>query len=161
VIDNTQVEKIQDKLFKDPSLNVYAVIDGAAVKDLRFKLWEMQPEYCCLWAGALEPDMEEVAPYLVKLDEAFIKYLISSASVEKSTIFIKTKRDLKGVRRGLRRVLLVKGAHDESLLFRFYDPRVLSYMCGILNSEQARFFKDVGDYMVLNNDEVCSMRFVE
>lgn len=145
MIDNAQFEKIQDELFKDPSLNVYAVIDGAAVKDLRFKLWEMQPEYCCLWAGKLEPDMEEVAPYLVSIERntEFLSWLILNGWGNSWNIFIINNLRLREVRKNFRKFLTVKGPSSEPLIFRFYDPRVFRDAVGIMDESQYNFFNGV------------------
>src|SRR5438105_1252769 len=59
-------EKISQYLFSNVT-RTYMVLDGAAVPDLPMKLYEMRPQRYCLFPGELEPDMEEVAPYLVRL----------------------------------------------------------------------------------------------
>ncbi len=67
-MSEAMLKKITDALFIDSSNEVYAVLDGASIPILRDKLYEDEPEHVCLYAGDLEPDMEEVAPYLVRLD---------------------------------------------------------------------------------------------
>ena len=142
MLENIEFDEIQSALFKDRELNTYAVIDGAAVKVLRFKLWELQPEHCCLWAGKLAPDMEEVDPYLVKLerDSEFTHWLIKSGWGNNWNIFVNSANDLKGVRKHLRKFLMVEGPDGESQLFRFYDPRVLADFLKVIEPTQAKEF---------------------
>src|SRR5512134_145866 len=52
---------------EDPNLT-FAVLDGAAIPDLREQLHALEPRHECLYMGDLEPDMAEVAPYLVQLE---------------------------------------------------------------------------------------------
>lgn len=153
MIDNAQVEKIQDELFKDPSLNVYAVIDGAAVKDLRFKLWEMQPEHCCLWAGKLEPDMEEVAPYLILLPRftEITNWLVEQIEQYSCGIYVRTKNTMPDVRKQLRKFLMVSDEQKNIMLFRFYDPRVFSEFMKIMDESQKKQFVSNGMEYVLTN----------
>ena len=60
------VDSLISEIFTD-SPNTYAVLDGASIPQLRQALYQMKPEYECLYLGELTGDMAEVAPYLVRL----------------------------------------------------------------------------------------------
>lgn len=128
MLDNTPLSAFKEQLFSDRAVDVYAVIDGAAVKELRYKIWKMQPESCCLWAGELAPDMQEVAPYLIKLEKysEFTDWLMTNGWGENWGIYLSTHLNFKQIRKHLRKFLVAKGANGETLLFRFYDPRVMA-----------------------------------
>jgi len=120
-------EKLERFLFAERARAV-AVLDGAAVPDLPSKIYEMQPHAVCLYRGELEPDMAEVAPYLVELfpDTAFTNWLLSEGLGGKSWgIFARSPFSLTELRKHFRKFLTVYDEAGNPLLFRYYDPRVL------------------------------------
>src|SRR5689334_3416011 len=61
-------------------IQTFAVLDGAWIPDLVDQLYgENKPEFVCLYRGELEPDIAEVAPYLVRLerDAPFTDWLLT------------------------------------------------------------------------------------
>ena len=111
----------------DPTLATYTILDGAACEDLLPILEQHDPDHCCLYAGDLDDDVEEVAPYLIRLepDHPFTAWLLESIGHKPWGIFCKAPSTLRELRKHFRQFLLVKGPEGENLYFRFYDPRVL------------------------------------
>ncbi|MCK7510898.1 MAG: DUF4123 domain-containing protein [Desulfobacterales bacterium] len=74
-------------------MHVYAVLDGASIKSLGPKLYNLRPEHVCLYRGRLEPDMAEVAPYLVRLeqDSAFAQWVLGDGWGKHWGIFAVTR----------------------------------------------------------------------
>lgn len=111
-------------------LNTYAVLDGASIPDLLDHLYVEQdrPEFVCLYRGELEPDIAEVAPYLVRLEQGtpFTDWLLTECWGKHFGVFMRSVVDLQTLRRHFRRFLRVKGPDDRILYFRFYDPRVMN-----------------------------------
>lgn len=155
-MDNNKLEQIKQQLFgkvqsdgrydehaQQPS-NVYAVIDGAATPELRFKLYDWQPQNCCLWSGKFEPDLEEVAPYLVTLQPAcaFTDWLLAEGWHAHWNIFVETELDFKACRKHLRKFLQAKAPSGDTLIFRFYDPRVMALFAPNSDAHQAAQFYD-------------------
>ena len=120
-------KKLNRELFADPETNVYAVLDGASIPVLRDKLYEEEPEHVCLYAGDLEPDLEEVARYLVSLQQGsrFTDWLIISGWGKHWGFFASVKEDLRTVRKHFRTFLLVQDPEGKTLYFRYYDPRAM------------------------------------
>lgn len=139
MIEDDQVEQLRNQILGNHDNFVYAVIDGAACPQLRFKLYDWAPEHCCLYSGKLEPDMEEVAPYLVKLqqDSIFTNWLIKEGWDNHWSIFVESELDFKALRKQIRKLLLVKSPEGETLVFRFYDPRVMSIFLPTCDGDQA------------------------
>ena len=54
-VNENKVSQIKRLLLADTDNTLYGVIDGAATPELRFKLYDWEPESCCLWSGKLEP----------------------------------------------------------------------------------------------------------
>src|SRR3954447_16399238 len=120
------VDTLQKQLFSVKG-NLFAVIDGAAMPDLLDALYRLKPPFHCLYRGELQPDMAEVAPYLVQLQEGsgFTTWLLLKGLGKPFGIFLSSSADLLKVRRHLRRLLTVHTEGGKPMLFRFYDPRVL------------------------------------
>ena len=124
----SDINVVHKALFSQPEAYIYAVIDGAATADLRFKLYDWQPESACLWLGKLEPDMQEVAPYLVRLtpDDPFTDWLLNTGWGRRWNIFLVSHAPFAVIKRHLRRFLIINGPQGDSLYFRFYDPQVFA-----------------------------------
>lgn len=139
MLDKKAIEKIKEHLFVD-ELNTYAVIDGAACPELRFKIYDWEPQSVCLWSGALEPDMQEVAPYMVLLDRdsTFTEWLITQGWDNHWNIFVTSELDFKAFRKQIRKLLLVKSSEGQNMVFRFYDPRVMEMFKTVWSEEQKK-----------------------
>jgi hypothetical protein len=83
-------------LYAEEDAKAYAVLDGASVRELLPKLDEYQPETICLFRGELEPDMAEVAPYLIELhpESDFTRWAIEQGWGEHWGIFVVARSDI-------------------------------------------------------------------
>jgi Domain of unknown function (DUF4123) len=109
-------------------INTFVVLDGASVPDLLDQLYaDPAPEFVCLYRGELEPDIAEIAPYLVRLEPhtAFTDWVLTEGWSRHWGIFALSRSGLKAVRTHFRKFLMVKDPEGKQLYFRFYDPRVL------------------------------------
>ena len=120
-----QVEKLKSELFGEDT--VFVVLDGASVPGLLAKLTELQPVHTCLYRGDIEPDLAEVAPYLVQLepDAPFTDWVLTEGWGNHWGVFLTARTDFGTVHRHLRKLLIVHDPDGKPLYFRFYDPRVL------------------------------------
>ena len=125
-------------LFSERKTFTYAILDGASVEGLLDQLYKYEPEFECLYRGELQPDLAEVAPYLVKLDKesVFTDWVIENGWGKHWGVFALTKADLPTLRRHFRRFLTVHNESGEPLVFRFYDPRVLRVYLPTCNAEE-------------------------
>jgi hypothetical protein len=145
------VQHLSRYLFVGRDLNVFAVLDGASVRNLRASLHIMQPDYACLYRGELKPDLAESAPYLVRLqpDTQFTDWVVIDGWGKHWGVFLRSTKELPAIRRHLRGLLQVHDADGRPLLFRFYDPRVLSVFLPTCNAEQlATFFGPVDSFLL-------------
>ncbi len=144
------IDNLQTQLFSVKG-NLFAVIDGAAMPDLLDALYRLKPKFNCLYRGELPPDMAEVAPYLVQLEEGsgFTTWLLLKGVAKPFGIFLASPSDLLTVRRHLRRLLTVHTEDGKPLLFRFYDPRVLPTFLGTCTPEElANMFGPIEAYLL-------------
>jgi len=160
--DEATVLKLRQHLFSVPDGKVYALLDGASVKGLLNNLAECRPEYVCLYRGELEPDMAEVAPYLVRLEpEAkFTRWVLADGWGKHWGIFAVTQEILRTMRQHFRRFTMVRDPDGKNLLFRFYDPRVLrTFLPSCTPRELQDFFGPVLAYGMEDEDPGRMLRF--
>jgi hypothetical protein len=137
-------KSLLDQLFTDTPLQAYAILDGASNPALLDHLYaEQRPEFACLYRGELEPDIAECAPYLAKLevDSAFTQWITGNGWGDHWGIFALADCDFRTLHRHLRKLNMVYDPEsNKSLLFRYYDPRVLSVFLPSCNTEQLAEF---------------------
>ena len=112
---------------QEEGLNTYAVLDGASIPDLLDHLYgDVRPDFACLYRGELEPDMAEVAPYLVLLTpgQPFTDWLLTEGLGKHWGIFAISPADLQATQKHFRTFLVVKDPEGNQIYFRYYDPRV-------------------------------------
>ena len=134
---NTQ--KLTENLYNGFN-RIYVVLDGASIPDLRMKLYEMRPQHVCLYRGELEPDIAEVAPYLVRMvaDTDFSNWVLTEGWGKHWGIFAQSRYSLEELRKHFRSFLTVHDENGKPFLFRYYDPRVLRTFLPTCNKEELK-----------------------
>jgi hypothetical protein len=165
--EKVTIEALQKHLFSQYDTNVYAVLDGASVPDLELPrlLWKLKPEHVCLYRGELEPDMAEVAPYLVKLeyDHPFTKLVLEKGWGNHWGIFAITDAEvgLREMRTHFRKFLMVINPEGKTIYFRYYDPRVLRVYLPTCNAEEMEMvFGPISCYIVEDEDTAVLVRLL-
>jgi len=153
------------QLFSDPNLQAYAILDGASNPALLDHLYgDEQPEFACLYRGELEPDIAECAPYLasLKADTEFTHWLTGSGWGLHWGIYAIADCDLKTLRYHLRKLNMVYDPEtNKPLLFRYYDPRVLTVFLPSCDTKQVtEFFGPVQAWFAETEDGGSLQRFV-
>jgi hypothetical protein len=148
---------------QEDGLNTYAVLDGASIPDLLDHLYgEARPEFACLYRGELEPDIAEVAPYLVLLKpgQPFTDWLLTEGWGKHWGIFAISPADFKATQKHFRTFLMVKDPDGKQLYFRYYDPRVLRIYLPTCNAaETATVFGPVRSYTLEDENPATPLRF--
>ena len=157
-------EALQRQLHADSEQTLYAVLDGASIPVLLELIDEHEPEHACLFSGDLHPELEQTAPYLVKLepDSAFSRSVVEQGWGNHWGIFVTVPKDVAfvAVRKHFRTFLRVRDPDGKLMLFRYYDPRVLRvYLPTCNDDESATLFGPVTGYMVEADDEAVMLRF--
>ncbi len=153
---------IYDRLFTGESAFVYAILDGASVHDLPQTLARSEIEYECLFPGKLAPDMEAVAPYLVKLEpeSGFTAQMIESGWGEHWGVFAHSDLDMLQMRLHLRPLLIVVHPDGSRVRFRYYDPRVLRVFLPTCTAEElGEMFGPIQSYLLEDEDANNMLRF--
>jgi hypothetical protein len=148
-ISPPSVARLRQLLFASDSESTYAILDGASVPGLPAKLRAAKEEWACLYRGELEPDLAEVAPYLIKLrrQSPLTDWILGEGWGRHWGIFAITQAGLEALRRHLRGFLRVKDSTGKILYFRYYDPRVLRvYLPTCKGAELKTLFGPVSRY---------------
>ena len=156
------MEALETTLFAVEGDRAYAVIDGASCEDLLAKLDEFRPEHVCLYAGELEPDVREVAPYLVRLEAGgeFTHWLLKEGWGKHWGIFVTAPTDLRTLRKHFRTILLVRSPENKSLYFRYYDPRVIRMFLPTCEPPETRqIFGPCTSLLAENEDPTSAVRW--
>jgi hypothetical protein len=121
------VDRLRQLIFASEDESVYAILDGASVPGLLKQLYRAREEYACLYRGELEPDLANVAPYLIKLrqDSPLTHWILTEGWGNHWGIFVSSAAGLEALRRHFRTFLRVRDHTGKILYFRYYDPRVL------------------------------------
>ena len=109
-----------------PTLGVWAILDCARDPKIYLALLESRLEFRCLYSGTLPRALEMVAPHLVELSPAnrLTRHWLDIGWGQSWGVFLKI-HDAANLRHHLRKFLKVHDPLGRSLLFRYYDPRVL------------------------------------
>ncbi len=153
--------KLREHLFS-AGTKVYAVIDGASVPDLLMKLDEMHPSHICLYRGELSPDLAEVAPYLIDLwiDTPFTNWVLKECWGKHWGVFAHSLYSIAIVRKHFRSFLTVHDEVGNPMLFRYYDPRVLTKYLPICNTAELKvLFGIVSSYFAESDDTANLLQF--
>ena len=147
----TNVQRISSEMFDDPGVNAFAILDGASVPGLVQLLHRHDPTRECLYRGELQPDIAEVAPYVVQLEAGteFTDLVLNQGWGKHWGIFALAAADLFTMRQHLRRFLTVHDSTGKPLLFRYYDPRVMSIYLPTCNPDEVKaMFGPVSRYFM-------------
>jgi hypothetical protein len=117
--------------------SVWAVLDCARDPAIYRLLLESRLEFLCLYSGKLPRELELVAPHIVELlpGHRLTERLLDEGWGRSWGIFVKIE-DPTALRHHLRKFLRVQDDRGRRLLFRYYDPRVLSAFLPACTPEQ-------------------------
>ena len=121
---------------------VYAVLDGARDRRIEPMIRFSRLQYECLYDGKLTPGLRTVSPYLMHLspESTFTRDVIEKGWGNAWGIFLVAPPDagIRTIRRNLRRIHMVKDEEGRTLIFRYYDPRVLRIYLPTTNLAEAK-----------------------
>jgi hypothetical protein len=140
-LKNPYLNQIQDHLWpQHEGSHIWAVLDGARDRRIFGALLNSYQNHSCLYAGALAPEIEVVAPYVVQLDynDKLTKELLNEGWGNSWGIYLRADSTLDRIRRHLRTLLTVQDHSGKRLLFRYYDPRVLRVYLPTCVAEELR-----------------------
>ena len=159
----TGTPALESIVFASQDAPVFALLDGASAPKLLQTLHNLKPEFCCLYPGELKPDMAAVAPYLVRLEpgKEFAALVFKEGWGAHWGVFLSTTADLRALRDHFREFHKVELPDQRTVIFRYYDPRVLRIFLPVCNqAELAMFFGPVQSFIVEGEQPEKAVRFV-
>ncbi|WP_133513282.1 DUF4123 domain-containing protein [Candidatus Thiosymbion oneisti] len=134
----TRLDTLHRILFENSDQQLYGVLDGASVANLRSLLAQHAVPNVCLLPGDLDPELAQTAPYLVELSpqSPFTKLLLTQGVGNHWGILAHANDDFRTLRMHFRKFLTVWDPDGEPLHFRYYDPRVLRVYLPTCNPEE-------------------------
>lgn len=96
------------------------------------------------------PDIAEHGPYLVQLpkDSALLPILVAEGWGQSWGVFLTSPATFAEVRKHFRHFLLVRHPDGDSILFRFFDPRVLRPFLPVCTPEEiVQFFGPIASFI--------------
>lgn len=131
--------------------NLFAIVDASRGTRPLQLLRESVDEHRSLYDGVRGDALAHVAPYLVALrpDSGLLERLVQEGWGARWGIYLTCPRQLKEVRRHLRRFLMVEDDDTgDKYYFRFYDPRTLrSFVPSCTPRQRQDFFGEVRSYL--------------
>lgn len=156
------IASLASVLFGKGDVPVFAVLDGASAQGLVKSLYEHEPEYCCLYRGELAPDMATVAPYLVRLEaeSKFTEVVLGEGWGAHWGSFVVSAANLRTLRDHFRLFQTVELPDQRTVLFRYYDPRILRTFLPVCNgAELGTFFGPVQKFVVEGESPEAGLKF--
>jgi len=139
------------QLLISPQIHSYVLIDAANASEFTTQLLIYEPEHRNLFEGQEALELEEVAPYIVKLyqDDSFSQWVIDEVYGKDAAIFIQSNLDIDTLTSHFRNYLHVSRqiAHPntgklvvQEGVLAFYDPRVLPIWLEKITTEKKQAF---------------------
>jgi hypothetical protein len=133
---------------------VWGILDPARDPRIYRALLESRLEFRCLYAGKLPRELEMNAPQLVELSatSGLLQRWLEEGWGQAWGVLLRID-DPSNLRHHLRKFLKVRDEQGRSLLFRFYDPRVLrTYLPTCVESELGLLFGPIDAWMCESED---------
>ncbi|QXE87783.1 DUF4123 domain-containing protein [Geomonas nitrogeniifigens] len=156
------MQRLNELLFSTGHSSVFGILDGAMVPDLPDILSSFAPQYFCLMRGPLQPDLAQVAPYLVYLRRGcpFTDWLLAKGWGRHWGIYGGSNGSMMELRKHFRRLFHVSDETGKAYYFRFYDPSVLrNYLPRCTDEETAEFFGPLEWIVAEENDPGTARKF--
>lgn len=156
-------DTLADLLFNDQDGSCFALLDAARMPQLPQVLAGTDLEHACLFQGEAEKDMEDVAPWLVRLapESRFVRRLLSGPETQwglwnrDASVFLRSRSDLWAVRKHFRRMTrLYDPETGRWFFFRFYAaPTMRDLVAGMDTLRLQRLFGPVSRFVVPAGDD--------
>lgn len=127
--------------------HLHAILDGARDEATYEAVTGGDDEWRCLYAGELPDEVRKVAPYLVRFAGAsspLLDRLLGAGRGRSLGILLRSRASIDDLRKHLRRFLIARAPSGKTLVFRYYDPRVLRVYLPTCNEAELRFVFGAG-----------------
>jgi hypothetical protein len=144
------------------STRMYALLDAARSDQIYPKILKSEMENSCLFRGEKAQELAWVAPYLVELkrEDPSFRWLLENGWGKSWGIFVESLATFNNLKQHFQSFLTVYDEEGKSLLFRYYDPRVLRVYLPTCNSDEINtVFGPVSSYVLEDEDASVLLQF--
>jgi hypothetical protein len=148
-MNSKRTDRILEELWKPDEqvedLNLFAVLDAARNDEVFPLVMSSDLDNACLFSGKLPRELAMAAPYIVELrpDTGGTSELVERAWGNSWGIFVSSDKELGELRHHFRHFLKVKDEETKkTMLFRFYDPRVMRVYLPTCNPDELLYVLD-------------------
>ncbi len=134
---------------------IFAFLDACDEPLIPPKVLELGARAISLYRGLAEQEYAYLAPYVVEVDEELIAWIQEALAGTPWGYFMLTGKEcsLLELRKHFRRFLTVKLPDQKKVLFRFYDPRVISTFLETTEKQDlSAFFGPVDSFCLIIPD---------
>lgn len=141
---------------------LWAILDACGEPLVPNKIMELGPDRAVsLYRGQAQHQQWDIAPYLAHADEKLVDWIVENLWKKPWGILgVCEGRDLKSLRKHLRRFLTVLDPESSPMYFRYYDPRILQAFLQACTDEELRtFFGPFQVFAISNPDRQGTATF--
>lgn len=136
------------------------ILDGACLNEQLKQARDLSVESTSLYRGVSKEELEEVGPYLCKVNSEFYKWIFENGWGNSWAVFISTQCSFAELYKHFRHFLIVQDEDRRKLYFRFYDPRVLRVFLPTCTIHQLKeFFGPIDKFVVEDSDSKFALIF--
>ena len=146
-------QPLKDILFKNTDLNTYAIVNGAGSDKILMNLVAWEPEHRILYSEYEAEELEEAAPWLVKLnlEEPYTEWLLEECYGERLLLFFQSIEDIYTLATHFQdytKIGFPDGQGDwQPGYFSFYDPGIFkAWVSSLTEEEIPEFHKPVNNF---------------
>lgn len=139
---------------------LYAVLDPGRDPAIWPALTSMAPDASCLFAGPISDGLRRVSPHLISLpeDSNVLAWWRAKGRGKAWGIAFRSTTDIDKVRRHLKKFMFAFLPDESRVLFRFWDPNILSLYLSMCSDEACEAF--FGPFSILYAEDWKSGRNV-
>jgi hypothetical protein len=119
---------------------LFAILDSCDSPAVRQKVDALGELAVSLYRGHADEGYEDVAPYLVRVDNPLLDWIHNSLCNEPWGIFAIAEAAIGDLSNHFRKFLVVEKPDGEKAYFRFYDPRILRALLPACTSDELNQF---------------------
>lgn len=142
---------------RHPALRLYDLIDGVQYEAHRGERLEDQPGRVALFHGTPDGALAHAGPWLADTEQAGEAFTADLARLEReapSVTWLISGADLRGLAQLLQLQLDARLPDGRIAMVRFWDPRVLAGLAGVLSAPQREtFFAHIHEWHLLHNGQ--------
>ncbi len=133
---------------------LFAVVDACDVDEVPERTRAHRTDAaCCIYEGTRLEDYWAIGPHLWRVDESDLEWLDERPASEGWGLFVFADCTLQALHEHLKTLLRAEMPDGGTVLFRFYDPRVMTKLLPTCDEEQAKQLLGPAQFWMIPGDD--------